>query len=102
MKNNTLKALCAATATAAFMLAPLGTAVAEELKMSVKDSAERSAQENLPGNGLSESSVENRWGQPESVTGPVGEPPIYQWHYQNFTVYLENNRVIHSVLRRDR
>ncbi|TGN41440.1 hypothetical protein [Marinobacter confluentis] len=101
MKKRTLQALCAATVVG-FMLTPLSAAVAEELRMSLKDQAQRSAQEDLPRNGLSESSVENRWGQPQSVTGPVGDPPIYQWHYQNFTVYFEGNRVIHSVLSQDR
>jgi hypothetical protein len=101
MKKRTLQALCAATA-ATFLLAPVGTALAEELRMSVKDQAQQSLQEDLPRNGLSESSVRNRWGQPESMTGPVGDPPIYQWHYQNFIVFFEGNRVIHSVLRQDR
>jgi len=102
MKKRTLKALCAATAAASFLLAPVGAAVAEELRMSVKDQARKSLQEDLPRNGLSESSVTSRWGQPQSVTGPVGEPPIYQWHYQGFIVFFEGNRVIHSVLRQDR
>jgi hypothetical protein len=101
MKKRTLQALCAATA-ATFLLAPLGTALAEEIRMSVKSQAQQSLQEDLPRNGLSESSVKNGWGQPQSVTGPVGEPPIYQWHYQNFIVFFESNRVIHSVLRQDR
>ena len=98
MKKRTLQALCAAT----FLLAPLGTALAEEIRMSVKNQAQQSLQQDLPRNGLSESSVKNGWGQPQSVTGPVGEPPIYQWHYQNFIVFFESNRVIHSVLRQDR
>lgn len=97
-----LQALFAASAAAALLLAPVGNTVAEELRMSVKEKAERSAQANLPSNGLSETSVENRWGPPQSVSGPVGEPPIYQWHYQNFIVFFEDNRVIHTVLRQDR
>jgi len=100
MKKRTLQALYAATA-ATFLLAPVGTALAEELRMSVKDQAQQSLQEDLPRNGLSESSVRNGWGQPESVTGPVGDPPIFQWHYQNFIVFFEGNRVIHSVLRQN-
>lgn len=102
MKKSTLQALWAATAATTFLLVPVGGVVAEELRMSVKEKAERSSQADLPRNGLSESSVENRWGQPESVTGPVGQPPIHQWHYQDFTVYFEDNRVIHTVLRQDR
>jgi hypothetical protein len=102
MKKSTLQAICAATAAVTFLLTPSGTVLAEELRMSVKEQAQRSAQEDLPRNGLSESSVENRWGQPQSVTSPVGEPPISQWQYENFIVFFEGDRVIHSVLRQDR
>ncbi len=98
MKKRTLQAACAAT-VATFLMAPLGTAVAEEVRISVKSQAQRSLQEDLPRTGMSESSVRNGWGEPQSVTGPVGEPPIYQWHYDGFVVYFEGNRVIHSVLR---
>lgn len=101
MKKPSYQILCAATA-AAFLLAPGSSAVAEEIRMSVQDQVERGAQADLPRNGLSESSVESRWGRPQSVTGPVGQPPIYQWHYQDFIVFFEGNRVIHSVLRQDR
>jgi len=94
-----MQAMCAA---AVLLLVPAGNAAADELRMSVKEQAQRSAQADLPRNGLSQSSVENRWGQPQTVSGPVGEPPIYQWHYENFIVFFENNRVIHTVLRQDR
>ncbi|MDI9245682.1 hypothetical protein [Marinobacter sp. CHS3-4] len=102
MKNRAMQILCAATATATMLLAPAGITVAEELKMSVKSQTQRSLQQDLPRNGLSESSVRNAWGDPQSITGPVGEPPITQWHYENFVVYFEGNRVIHSVLKHNR
>jgi hypothetical protein len=101
MKKRKLQILCAAT-VATFLLAPLGTAVAEEVGVSVKNQVQRGLQEDLPRTGLSESSVRNRWGEPQSTTGPVGEPPIRQWHYEDFVVYFEGDRVIHSVLMNDR
>ena len=101
MKKHTLPTLATMTTAALLTLAPLHAATAEELKVSVKEWAQRSLQEQLPRNGMSESSVRNGWGQPESVTGPVGEPPIHQWHYQDFVVYFEGNRVIHAVLKQD-
>ena len=36
---------------------------------------------------------------PQDIKGPVGEPPISQWHYQDFVVYFEGNRVIHAVVK---
>jgi hypothetical protein len=98
MKKRTLQAFCAATAATIF-LAHSGTAIAEDVRMSVQSHAQRSLEKDLPRNGLSEPSVRNRWGTPQSVTGPVGEPPIYQWHYANFIVFFEDDRVIHTVLR---
>lgn len=102
MKKHTLQAFGAATLATMFLLAPLGSATADEVRVSVKEKAQQSLQEELPRNGLSESSVRNRWGAPQSITGPVGEPPIFQWHYQDFVVYFEDNRVIHSVLSNGR
>jgi len=101
MKKRTLQTLFAAT-VATFMLVPSGTVIAEEVRVSVKNQIEQGLQEDLPRRGLSESSVRNRWGAPQSVTGPVGEPPIRQWHYDNFVVYFEHNRVIHSVITNNR
>lgn len=101
MKKRTLQTLCATT-VATFMLAPSGAVIAEEVRVSVQNQIQRGLQEDLPRRGLSESSVRNRWGEPQSMTGPVGEPPIRQWHYDNFVVYFEGNRVIHSVLTNER
>ena len=102
MKHRAMQALCVATAAATIVLAPTGIASAEEMRMSVKSQVQRGLEQELPRNGLSESSVRNGWGQPQSITGPVGQPPIIQWHYDNFVVYFEGNRVIHSVLKHNR
>ncbi len=99
MKIRTIKTICAAALASSVFLAPFGSATAEEVRVPVTQQAERSQQAELPRNGLSEQSVRNGWGQPRSMSGPVGDPPISQWHYDTFTVYFEGNKVIHSVLR---
>ncbi len=44
--------------------------------------------------------VEARFGVPERRSGPVGEPPITVWHYANFKVYFEFDRVLHATALR--
>jgi hypothetical protein len=44
--------------------------------------------------------VKRRHGQPQQVKGPIGEPPITRWVYSKFTVYFEQDRVIHAVAQR--
>ncbi len=43
-------------------------------------------------------SVEEKFGAPESIKGPVGEPPISVWEYSGYSVYFEYDLVIHTVL----
>lgn len=52
----------------------------------------------LPGNGLSMAEVERRFGSPAERRGPVGEPPISRWTYEDYSVYFEHELVIESVL----
>ncbi len=95
----TIKQALAGTLASALILtlAPVSGALAEELRVPVGSQADRS-QQNLPRTGMSQASVRSSWGQPDSVEGPVGQPPISQWHYAGFVVYFENDRVIHTVL----
>ena len=53
----------------------------------------------MPERGATRESVENAFGEPNSVTPPIGTPPITTWHYPNFSVYFEENYVIHAVKR---
>lgn len=75
-------------------------AQAQQVAVPVGAQGER-ADVQLPTNGTSQDSVRNRWGAPQSMEGPVGQPPISQWHYDRFVVYFENNRVLHSVMKRN-
>ncbi|AOY87418.1 hypothetical protein BKP64_04045 [Marinobacter salinus] len=89
----------ALTLVATMTLAPLGGVMAEELRVPVGTQADRN-QESFPKTGMSRSSVQATWGEPDEIRGPVGEPPISQWHYQDFVVYFEGDRVLHTVLKR--
>lgn len=53
-----------------------------------------------PKTGLSKDQVLDQYGSPLERSGPIGSPAIYTWHYEQFKVYFENNRVIHSVVTR--
>lgn len=56
----------------------------------------------MPPRGATMEAVRDRLGRPRARTDPVGDPPITRWVYDEFTVYFEHDRVIHSVKRRDR
>lgn len=52
----------------------------------------------VPGNGLSMSEVEARYGTPQDKRAAVGEPPISRWVYDRWSVYFEYDRVLYTVL----
>lgn len=100
MKNK--RTLIAAMAMTSLMSVGMAShAHAEQLTVPVGSQADRS-QLSLPTTGMSQDSVRNRWGAPQDMKGPVGEPPISQWHYPDFIVYFEHGRVLHSVVKRNR
>lgn len=98
-KHTTLFGAMAVTATLA--LFPMTSAVAEEIRVPVGTQADRD-QASFPGSGMSQSTVRTSWGAPMEIQGPIGQPPITQWHYQNFVVYFEGDRVLHTVLKHNR
>ncbi|WP_417566926.1 hypothetical protein [Marinobacter sp.] len=98
-KNRIL--LGALALSTALSLVPAVSAVAEEIRVPVGTQADRD-QAHVPGTGMSQASVRASWGSPLETRGPVGQPPISQWDYQNFVVYFENDRVIHTVLKHNR
>lgn len=53
-----------------------------------------------PSRGMTQSSVQSKYGQPVTVDSPVGEPPITRWVYSDFVVFFEYDKVIHAVLKR--
>ncbi|MFP3978208.1 hypothetical protein [Marinobacter sp. KMM 10035] len=99
-RSMTMKRVLTGTLVSALFImtfAPVTGALAEELRVPVGSQADRSDQ-NVPRVGTTQASVKASWGQPASIEGPIGHPPISQWNYGNFVVYFENDRVIHSVL----
>jgi hypothetical protein len=57
----------------------------------------RAASVQTPPRGALMSTVESNFGEPRARHAAVGQPPITRWDYDGFSVYFENNHVIHSV-----
>jgi hypothetical protein len=55
----------------------------------------------LPARGASMAAVEARFGAPVEKHAAVGKPPITRWDYKGFTVYFENQHVVHAVAHSD-
>lgn len=53
-----------------------------------------------PTRGMTQASVESRYGIPVSIVAAVGDPPISRWVYKDFVVFFEYDRVIHAVVKR--
>lgn len=51
-----------------------------------------------PLGGMSKEEVKAHWGEPNSIREAVGSPPISSWVYKDFTVYFEDDFVLHSVM----
>ena len=71
---------------------------ADELKMPIGSQGDQQMQR--PMNGMSKPDVESKYGAPEMVKGPVGDPPISIWKYRGYSVYFEHDKVIHTVLHK--
>ena len=84
----------------------VGTGSAEQLSMGGTEERARPADplayddSGRPTRGMTQARVEASYGAPQQVDGAVGDPPISKWHYANFVVYFEYDRVIHAVLKR--
>lgn len=82
------------------LLACLGSfdlAVAEVITLPL---AKADALSGAPVRGASMDDVRAGWGEPAEIVSAVGEPPISRWHYPEFTVYFEHQRVLHAAKRR--
>jgi hypothetical protein len=51
-----------------------------------------------PARGMTMRKVEEKFGTPAERHDAVGTPAITRWDYQNFSVFFENDRVIHAVV----
>jgi len=78
--------------------AALAVAQADTLLIQSVQQAEATRSER-PASGLTKAEVEARFGAPTRMIAAIGDPPISRWEYPAFTVYFENERVIHAVAR---
>jgi hypothetical protein len=51
-----------------------------------------------PARGMTMQTVESKFGAPAERHPAVGTPAITRWDYQSFSVFFENDRVIHAVV----
>ena len=72
-------------------------ASAETISM---EGATAGSNDGRPTRGMTQASVESKYGSPTSVNVPVGEPPITRWEYSDFIVFFEYDKVIHAVVKR--
>ena len=75
----------------------LAGANADTLRM---DGISTDAGDARPTRGMTQAGVEACFGSPVSKQAAVGDPPISRWHYPDFVVYFEYDRVIHAVVKR--
>ena len=74
-----------------------GSLSAETLQMDGTDAALRDTS-GRPTRGMTQARVESTFGAPQQTDAAVGDPPISKWHYKDFIVYFEYDRVIHDQL----
>ncbi len=74
-----------------------GVAGAQNLDM--RDTAP-GADNGRPTRGMTQASVESRFGMPMTKNAAVGDPPISSWEYPSMVVFFEYDRVIHAVIKR--
>jgi hypothetical protein len=51
-----------------------------------------------PGRGMTMKTVEAKFGAPQDRHPAVGKPAITRWDYPGFSVFFENEHVIHAVV----
>ena len=81
----------------ALLFAAWVSADADTLRM---DGAVAPGDDGRPTRGMTQASVESKYGAPATVKAPVGDPPITRWEYKDFVVYFEHDKVIHAVRKR--
>jgi hypothetical protein len=64
------------------------------------DGASAGSSDGRPSRGMTQASVQSKYGSPVVTKAAVGEPPITRWEYADFVVFFEYDKVIHAVLKR--
>ncbi|MFV2060677.1 MAG: hypothetical protein ACC653_08315 [Gammaproteobacteria bacterium] len=73
---------------------------ADSLQMPEQSGQSSAVSIEIPPRGMTMTSVEEHFGEPEAKNEPIGEPPITIWQYSNYTVYFEYQHVIHTVVNK--
>jgi len=89
---------CAVATLLGFSSCYSSLSIAESVAIPVGQQGAANQNIERPARGSSKVQVSNQFGNPGQQTASVGEPPISQWVYDEFTVYFEDDYVIHSVL----
>lgn len=84
--------------TGGLLLAASAVVSAETVQVPIGQQAQGKWTMERPITGMAQSQVEARFGKPLDWRDAVGEPPISSWIYQDFVVYFEYDRVLHTVL----
>ncbi|RRJ84676.1 hypothetical protein [Aestuariirhabdus litorea] len=81
------------------LLASTPMVLAEQIRVDIGQQSPELADMARPQAGETMQAVEQAYGAPQSQS-TVGSPPITTWRYENFSVYFEGDRVLHSVLHK--
>lgn len=82
------------------LLLALGAATPAFAETLSTDTGNPAAAADRPHRGSTMAQVESQYGAPSNRHAAVGNPPITRWDYPQFSVYFENDRVLHAVLAR--
>ena len=98
----THRKLCTLIFTVCFTICPFVLVHADVLTIpDLNQNAQTRPSIAVPTRGTTMQDVSAQFGQPDEILGPVGDPPITRWVYDQFTVHFEHEYVIHSVIKRD-
>lgn len=75
----------------------INCSIAEEIRIPIGEQAKAQPAIDMPTKGMSKERVRSLFGEPLEEVPAKGQPPISRWRYQEFTVYFDNNTVIHCV-----
>lgn len=76
-------------------LMPLSGIFADEIQLPT--STQQGISMEIPMRGSTMLHVNEHFGDPQLKKEPVGNPPITVWEYKEYSVYFEQQYVIHSV-----
>ncbi|WP_395375299.1 hypothetical protein [Marinicella sp. W31] len=84
--------------TLLILLMSLSVVTISNAEVLLIERVEQSQATDRPKRASTMNQVRNQFGEPSRVVSAIGEPPITQWVYSNFTVYFENQYVINTVM----